>query len=208
MHKLLNQPKHTTLIQSILSFYQLSAGTFKQVLEYPNERINYVSSTWPRDLLHFMTRNNIKIITKKYMSIEIQRRNDKCIMDELLQSNLPKSKIIQVNVCRLYLQILYRSDIINPDGKTVNYTYHSGKRPAYPRSTFKWPRQSNPSKAAWKTWHKAMQNILNIPKNGILPPHHTLQQWIIPSNKRDVKHEWYHGTRSEELFHKKDNAII
>ena len=142
------------------------------------------------------------------MSIEIQRRNDKCIMDEVLQSNLFKSKIIQVNACRLYLQILYRSDISDPDGKTVSYTYHSGKSPTYPRSTFKWPRQSNPSKAAWKTWHKAMQNILNIFKNGILPPHHTLQQWIIPSNKRHVKYEWYHDTRSEELFHKKDNVII
>ena len=64
------------------------------------------------------------------MSIEIQRRNDKYIMDEVLQSNLPKSKIIQVNACRLYLQIIYLSDIINPDSKTVNYTYYSGKRPA------------------------------------------------------------------------------
>ena len=137
MHKLLNYPKYTTLIQNILLFYQLSAGTSKQVLEYPNERINYVSSTWLRDLLHFMVRNNIKIITKKYTSIEIQRRNDKCIMDEVLQSNLPKSKTIQVNACRLYLQTLYLSDIIDPDGKTVNYTYYSGKRSTYPRSTFK-----------------------------------------------------------------------
>ena len=84
-----------------------------------------------------MTRNNIKIITKKYMSINIQRRNDKCIMDEVLQSNLPQSKTIQVNACRLYLQTLYLSDIIDPDGKIVNYTYYSGNRPAYPRSTFK-----------------------------------------------------------------------
>ena len=116
MHRLLNHPKHTTLIQSILSFYQLSTGTSKQVLEYPNERIN---------LIHFMARNNIKIITKKYMSIEIQRRNDKCTVDEVLQSNLTKSKLIQVNACRLYLQILYLSDIIEPDGKTVNHMYYS-----------------------------------------------------------------------------------
>ena len=125
MHKLLNHPKHTTLIQSILSFYQLSVGTSKQVLEYPNERINYVNSTWLRDLIHFMARNNIKIIIKKYMSIEIQRRKDKCIVDEVLQSNLTKSKLIQVNACRLYLQILYLSDIIEPNGKTVNHMYYS-----------------------------------------------------------------------------------
>ena len=125
MHRLLNHPKHTTLIQSILSFYQLSVGTSKQVLEYPNERINYVNSTWLRDLINFMERNNIKITIKKYMSIEIQRRKDKCTVDEVLQSNFTKSKLIQVNACRLYLQILYLSDIIEPDGKTVNHMYYS-----------------------------------------------------------------------------------
>ena len=208
MHKLFNHPKHTTLIQSIVSFYQLSAKTSKRVLEYPNERIDYVNSTWLKDLIQFMARNNIKIITKKYMSIEIQRRNDKCILDEVLQSNLSKSKLIQVNTCRLYLQILFLSDIIEPDGKSVHYMYHSGNRPEYPRSIFKWPRQSNPSKVACKTWHTAMKTILKTPKNGILSPHNTLQQWIIPYSKRHMKHEWYHDTRSKELFQNKENAMI
>ena len=68
-------------------------------------------------------------------------------MDKVLQSNLPKSKIIQVNACRLYLQIIYLNDIIEPNGKTVNSKYHSGKRLAYLKSTFKWLHQSNLSKA-------------------------------------------------------------
>ena len=71
MHKLLTHPKHSTLIESILSFYQLSAGTSRQVLEFPNERIDYVNSIWLNDLIQFMARNNIKIITRKYMSLEI-----------------------------------------------------------------------------------------------------------------------------------------
>ena len=118
------------------------------------------------------------------MSIEIQRRNDKCIMDEVLQSHLTKSKIIQVNACRLYLRIIYLSDIIEPDGKTVHPTYYAGKCPSYPTSKFKWPHQSKPSNAAWKTWHKTIQTILHIPKNGILPPHHTLHQWLPTTNNR------------------------
>ena len=131
MHKLLNHPKNSTLIESILS-----TGTSQHVLKHPNERINYVSSIWLTDLIHFTVRNNIKIITKTYMNIGIQRRNDKIIMDELLQSNLNKSKIIQVNACRLYLQIIYLSDVIEPDEKTDNPSYHSGKRSSYLSSTF------------------------------------------------------------------------
>ena len=141
------------------------------------------------------------------MSIEIQRRNDKCIMDEVLQSNLTKSKISQVNACRLYLRIVYFSDIIEPDGKTVNPTYYAGKCPSYPTSKFKWPHQSKPSNAAWKTWHKTIQTILHIPKNGILPPHHTLYQWIPTTNNRHMTHKWYHDTKGEELFRNKNNEI-
>ena len=53
-----------------------------------------------------------------------------------------------------------------------------------------------------------MQTILKNQKNGILLPHNTLQEWITPSNKRHMKDEWYHDTRSEELFQNKENTII
>ena len=53
-----------------------------------------------------------------------------------------------------------------------------------------------------------LQTILKIQKNGTLPPHHTLQQWLIPSNKRHMQHEWYHDTRTEEMYNNKGNEII
>ena len=85
--------------------------------------------------------------------------------------------------------------------------YHSGKRPSYPASKFTWPHQSKLSLAAWKTWHKALQTILKMPKNVILPPQHSLHQWLTTTNSRHMNHEWYHDTRSEELFQNKDNEI-
>ena len=60
-HKLLNHPKHVILIQSIISYYHLSVGTTKQVLEYQTDWIYYISSIWFRDLLHFMYRKKKKI---------------------------------------------------------------------------------------------------------------------------------------------------
>ena len=56
-------------------------------------------------------------------------------MDEVLQSSLNKSKLIQVNACRLYLHIIYLSDIIEPDGKmliqcsTLANVHHTRRRP-------------------------------------------------------------------------------
>ena len=93
-------------------------------------------------------KKKIKIITKQYMNIELQRRNDKCIMDEVFQLNFSTSKRMQVNSCRLYLQVIYLSDIIEPDGRTADMNVSSEKRPAYPKPKFTWPYQSNPSNAA------------------------------------------------------------
>ena len=93
MYKLLNYPKHVTLIRSILSWYQLSAGNTKRSLKYPTDRIDYANSTWIQDLLHFMHTYNIKIVTKQYISLTLQRINDKCIMDEVLQKIMTKKEI-------------------------------------------------------------------------------------------------------------------
>ena len=142
------------------------------------------------------------------MNIELQRRNDKRIMDEVLQSNFLKGKRIQVNVCRLYLRVIYLSDMIEPDGRTVDMNLFSGKRPEYPKFKFTWPNEPNPSTKAWKTWNNMLITILNIQKNGTLPPYHTLQQWLITSNKRHIQHEWYHGTRIKEIYTNNGNAII
>ena len=64
------------------------------------------------------------------MKIETQRRNDKCVMENVLQSNLSTSKRIQVKACRLYVRVVYLSDIIEPDSRTADITFYSGKRPA------------------------------------------------------------------------------
>ena len=64
------------------------------------------------------------------MKIETQRRNDKCVMENVLQSNLSTSKRIQVKACRLYVRVVYLSDIIEPDSRTADITFYSGKGPA------------------------------------------------------------------------------
>ena len=72
VHKILNHPKHSTLIESILPFYQLFAGTSQQVLEYPNKRINYVSSIWLKNLeILSYTRGISKHLFKRCSTIKV-----------------------------------------------------------------------------------------------------------------------------------------
>ena len=63
LHKLLNHPKHTLLIQGLLSWYQLSLGISTQALANPPKGCNYVSSIWFGDLVEFMSIHKIKVVT-------------------------------------------------------------------------------------------------------------------------------------------------
>ena len=49
------------------------------------------------------------------LQFHIQRRNDKCIMDDLTRGSSSNTQLIQLNACRLYLNIIHLSDIVNPD---------------------------------------------------------------------------------------------
>ena len=134
----------------------------KQVLEYPTDRINRVSSIWFQDLLHFMHTQNLKMVTKMYISLTLQRINDKYIKDEVLQSNMTKNKMIQISAGRILLRVIYLSDITKPDGKTTNPLFYSGNCPNFSTSKYRWPYQSNSSPKAWKVWTTMLRNILQI----------------------------------------------
>ena len=50
-------------------------------------------------------------------------------MVEVSKMNLSKQSNIQINACRLYLQVATLSDIINPDGKKINHHSLEGNTP-------------------------------------------------------------------------------
>ena len=117
LHKFLYHPKHKTLIRAVVDWYQLSSGLSKSILQHPNQKCSYVSSTWLNNLLQFMDKNKIAIVLANTLQFNIQRRNDKCIMDDLTRGPSSNIQLIQLNACRLYLNIIHLSDIVNPDGK-------------------------------------------------------------------------------------------
>ena len=151
MKKMLLYPKHKILIQIIIEWYHISAGLIGQILSNPTDKTSYVSSVWFQDIITFLFKNNIHVITYQFFTIKFQRINDRCIMYELIQLiqlNVTKTELIKLNACRMYLQVLLLSDITTPNGKTIIMQFLRRKKPKYPRSTFNWPNQDFPRKLA------------------------------------------------------------
>jgi hypothetical protein len=85
-------------------------------------------------------------------------KDDELLM-ELMCKTLEEAKLIQFNRCRIYLRVLWLSDITTADGKFIDY-YATRAEINPTRSTrWNWPRQGIPSKKAWECWQKGLSSL-------------------------------------------------
>ena len=74
-------------------------------------------------------KNKVNKISRKLNCCHMPQKNDKSIMVKISKINLSKQSNIQINTCRLYLQVATLSDIVNPDGRTINNHFLEGNKP-------------------------------------------------------------------------------
>ena len=109
-------------------------------------------------------------------------------MSEIDNLNLPKQQNIQLNTCRLYLQVATLNDIVNPDGRTIDQHFLEVTKPIQPKSTIRWPNQPLPSNQTCKLWKKTIRNVFNISNQNIFPNNKQLKEWIVPYSSRKMSH--------------------
>jgi hypothetical protein len=64
-----------------------------------------------------------------------------------------------INRCRIYIQVLYTSDITDLAGNTIEEWAKQGKRQSNRKSKWNWPVKQRPPARAWKNWEIALQGI-------------------------------------------------
>ena len=73
-----------------------------------------------------------------------------------------EAQLILVNQCRIFLRVMYVSDMTSGDGKFIEECFIQGTRPIDRRSQWKWLYQHRPSKEAWVQWRKALGLVWKI----------------------------------------------
>ena len=154
-----------------------------------------------------MAESHISIYTTDFLTVNLQRNNDRSIMSEINNLNLPKQQKIQLNACRLYLQVATLSDIVNPDGRTIDQHFLAVITPIQPKSTIRWPNQHLPSHQACKLWKKIIRNVFNISNQNILPNNNQLKEWIVPYSSRQMSHRWNYSKVQNEIYELNQNNI-
>jgi hypothetical protein len=82
------------------------------------------------------------------------------IMDYFLSRNHPPSDLMSINQCRIYLQLIFLSNMVSADGSQLVVDALHGKKLIDRRSTLEWPEQQNPSRADWNIWSQAFQHLV------------------------------------------------
>ena len=128
-------------------------------------------------------------------------------MSEISKLKLPKQQTIQINACRLYLQVVTLSDIVNPDGRTINHYFLDVTKPIQPSSTVRWSNQPLPSPQACNLWKKTVRKVFNISNYNTLPHHQQLKEWIVPYSLRKMSNRWNYSKDQNEIYELNQNNI-
>ena len=100
----------------------------------------------------------------------------------------------------MYLQLATLSDIVNPDGRTLNHDFLDVTKSIQPRSTVRWLTQPLPSPQACNVWKKTVRKVLNISNYNTLPHHQQLKEWIVPYSQRQMSHRWNYSKDPNEIY--------
>ena len=113
-------------------------------------------------------------------------------------------KIQAINRCRLYLQVIFLSDIVLSDGKTIHPTIELGHKIPDRVHRWDWPHQIRPPAKDWNLFRKCIKRIWT--KNnrfGKVEP--ALGQWVLP-----LCQQWkfVYSDRNQRVYELEDNRIV
>jgi hypothetical protein len=134
-----------------LSWWHLSTGFSTSLWEHMDANILYVEHSWYTSLKEFLSFVNgtVYIPPKQLLPWTLLLQEDKCIMERI--STLPgasRADLKAFNQCRLYLGVVFLSEITMAEGLTLDRTAWTGTRERF--SPYLWPFQPCPAPKSWR----------------------------------------------------------
>jgi hypothetical protein len=137
-----------------LKYSQIEAGIKEPLLEKPGIPVNYLTSTWTMSVRQFLFQHNLTITLTDQLLIRFQGPFDACIMQpQYLMRYTPQQKT-DINLVRLYLQVMTLSDVSDPTGKYITEWALKGTRKHLTQVRRNWPHQEKPTIHQIKIWNQ------------------------------------------------------
>ena len=83
-----------------------------------------------------------------------------------------------VNMYRLYLKVIFLSDICTGDGIHIDIAAYNGQVNACLTNTYDWPNQGKPGEMDWHEWKRAIDSTFDVSVNSLtLSLSYQLKEW-------------------------------
>ena len=144
-----------------MSITQLECGVAEPFFSLPADPWGpLVTPTWTSHLWQECISRGIEIRfhTDLFWTPKAVHEHDVCIMD-IAASMYSGKQLLQINMCRLALKVLYASDISSVDGKRVLLAYYEGKahKESGRYTRLQWPPVGTLPKSWWALWKEFLQ---------------------------------------------------
>ena len=138
-----------------VKYSQIESGLSEPLLDHPAKHIPYLTPTWITSIRQFMFVHNLRITLTDSLTICMRDKHDQCIMQlEILQRYTAQQEV-DINLVRLYLQIITLSDGSTQAGEEICHFHLRGeRRPNQIIRKKTWPRQEPPTSSQRRLWHK------------------------------------------------------
>ena len=189
------------MYRATLESMKLEVGSLRDIFSLSYWSHSYlVTHSWLK-VLWYCTDYYVISLLKANSSLPKQREGNISLMDSVIENNLfTIQEIWHANNCRLYLQVLYLSDIASGDGRLIMHHYVMGMPTSTRVSQRKWPRHWYPYPTTWNLWKNAIENIWKTHHNDRF--HLGLRNWI---NKSHQKFQYNYDPKHDIIIQTLDN---
>jgi hypothetical protein len=99
-----------------VKYSQIESGMSEPILEHPGIQIRYLTPTWITSICQFILQHNLTISLTDTFTVLLRGPKDKCLMNRDALSRYSTQQQHDINLVRLYLQIITLSDRSQQDG--------------------------------------------------------------------------------------------
>lgn len=155
-----------------LNWLQLLSGQSQPLLQYCDP-LPYLETNWFLHLRQFLYTISGSIVIQDLWLPKIERRNDKILMDHIIEnSTMTNAEHRIFNNWRLYFKVSVLSDIVTPDGTTIQDMYWQPmlftERNSLRISKHNWPIQHQPDWDTFRIWKKGIKTTFHVSVTGVL----------------------------------------
>ena len=181
-----------------LELLQLKTGVMGCVLNADYSKFSkYVEDTWITSQWKFMWNAELHMKGWK-LNMKKQREYDNALMEVFVNAGYDEETLKLLNKCRMHLQIITISDVVDGDGVALCPMAMEGRINPGRESIYTWQEAKKPSHTCWYKWREALKETLCGSSK-----HSTLKQrlgrWI---NEDHHRWYWWYHDETKRLYHR------